>query len=78
MVNNIASTGLAGIQAGINTAGQAAQSIASASTRDAEASSKDITTAAVELKQAEQQVQASAKVVKSADEMLGTVIDTLA
>ncbi len=83
MVNSILSTGLQGVQSGVGTVQRAAEDIVSATTTDPETASGDdalanITEAAVSLKQGEQQVQASAAVVKTADEVLGTLLDTTA
>lgn len=82
MVDSILSTGLQGVQNGLTTTRNAAQDIATATTVDftqeAETGTdvtSDITTAAVELKIGEQQVKASAAVIRTADEILGTVID---
>ena len=82
MVDSVLSVGLQGVQNGLATTYQAAQDIASATTtekskdapngRDVTA---DITTAVVELKVGEHQVKASAAVIKTADEMMGTLID---
>ncbi|MCR8922395.1 hypothetical protein NO559_06400 [Dasania sp. GY-MA-18] len=92
-MNPVLSTGLAGIQAGQNSAQSAAQKIASASvttptdteavdavneaTAPASSGLDAITEGAVELLRSEQQVQASAAVVQTADETLGTLIDTV-
>ncbi|MGK0500162.1 MAG: hypothetical protein ACJAYG_001809 [Oceanicoccus sp.] len=87
MVDSVLSSGLQGIQAGIGQARQAAQDIADATvaptSNDATGpASKDpvraIAEAAVALRVSEQQVQASAAVVKTADEVLGTILDTKA
>ena len=48
------------------------------SAADAAGGLNDLTEGAVQLIQSEQQVQASAAVVRTADETLGTLIDTLA
>ena len=50
----------------------------SVSATDATGGLNDLTEGAVQLVQSEQQVQASAAVVRTADETLGTLIDTLA
>lgn len=68
------STGLQGLQAGIGRTNQAAGEIARAGTTG----EGDLATSIVDLKIGEQQVKASAAVLRTADEMLGTLIDTLA
>ncbi len=89
MVDSILSAGLQGAQSGIATARRAAEDIASAAapitppvtssdnTESADTTA-DITEAIVELKVGEQQVKASAAVIKTADEVLGTLVDTTA
>ena len=83
MIDSILSVGSQGIQNGLNTARQAAEDIATATTTPvAETSDQslttDITEAAVELKLGEQQVQASAAVVRTADDVLGALLDVTA
>jgi len=91
LVNSILSTGLQGVQSGVDTVQRAAEDIVSATTigleagleADPETASGDdalanITEAAVSLRRGEQQVQASAAVVKTADEVLGTLLDITA
>ncbi len=86
MIDSLLSTGVQGIQSGLNRAQQAAEDIASATTAPTVedsatvASTTDVTQniaeAAVDLKIGERQVQASAAVVKTADEVLGTLVNT--
>lgn len=71
-VNSVLSTGIQGVQAGISRANQAAGEIARAGTTD---QNGDLLTPIVNLKISEQQVKASAAVIKAADEMVGTLID---
>lgn len=71
---SILSTGLQGVQKGLQQASRAAEQVAKASTVDV--GETDLTGAAVELAQAKLQVQASIMVAKRADEMLGTLLDT--
>jgi glutamine synthetase len=82
VVDSVLSAGLQGIQSGVNAARQAAEDIGRATTTatstDNDEVAEDITEAAVELKISERQVQASATVVKTADEVLGTLLDTSA
>ncbi len=78
-------TGVAGVQAGLQRAERAAADIARVSIEssgDNIAGSNDdiidIAESAVSLIEAKNQVQASAKVISVADEMLGTLLDTIA
>ena len=83
MVDSVLSVGLQGIQAGVASANQAARDIAAATTVEfpqdpataTTDSTVDITTAAVALKASEHQVAASAAVIRTADEMIGTLVD---
>jgi hypothetical protein len=70
MSNSILSIGNQGIQSGLSRANQAASAIARGGDENG-----DLTTSMVDLKTSEIQVKASAAVVKSADDMIGTVID---
>ncbi|PVZ15692.1 MULTISPECIES: flagellar basal body rod C-terminal domain-containing protein [unclassified Pseudomonas] len=83
--NSLYSTGLSAIQAGLSQADGAARQIASQATdfqdqrlRGADRSNQDMATSMVSLVQAQQQVQAGAKVEKATDEALGRLIDTWA
>ncbi len=67
--------GLQGIQRGLADAQSAAQRIAQP---NLEAGAAGLTEAAVDLLEAEVQVKASARVVDSAHETIGTLIDALA
>jgi len=71
-VTSVLSTGVQGVQAGMNRANQAAGDIARFGTTE---QNGDLATPLVDLKVSEQQVKASAAVIKSADEMMGTLID---
>ncbi|MDB6061295.1 MAG: hypothetical protein JWM78_1398 [Verrucomicrobiaceae bacterium] len=70
-INSVLSTGVQGLQAGIQRTNQAAGTIARAGTDE----NSDLTTPIVDLKRGEQQVKASAAVIKAADETIGTLID---
>jgi hypothetical protein len=70
MSNSILSVGTQGMQAGFARAAEAASSIARGGDDQG-----DLTTSLVDLKASEVQVKASAAVVKSADDMIGTLID---
>ena len=88
-MDSILSAGLQGVYSGQTIARNAAQDIATAAVSspgtpvDAEPPSapeapealEDLTTAAVELKVGELQVKASAAVIKTAEEVLGTIVD---
>lgn len=65
-INSVVSTGVHGVQLGIERANQAGERIARSGAENAEA---------VELRLGELQVKASAKVVEVGDSMLGSVID---
>lgn len=71
-VNSILSTGVQGVQAGMQRANRAAGEIARAGTS---AEGGDLATPIVDLKLSELQVKASAAVIKTADEVVGTLID---
>lgn len=77
MINSIISTGQQGLQQGVKRAEEAAQTVvSSANVRDGSAPLHSLSEAAVELKMAETQVVSSAAVVSTANEALGTLIDT--
>ena len=76
MINTALSAGVEGVRTGVNNAQQAAQTLASAGKK--EDGIDQMTEAVLELKASEQQVQASAEVIQTADEVLGTLIDTQA
>ena len=79
---NAFSSGLSGIQAGQRRVEQAASEIASntlptqAPTEAPPAQQADMAESLVGLMQGRNEVQASARVVETADEVLGTLIDT--
>ena len=84
VVDSILSVGLQGVHNGLAGAQKAAEDIASATTIDSSELATnengtdvtaDLATAAVELKVSEHQVKASAAVIRTADEMMGTLID---
>jgi flagellar hook protein FlgE len=86
VVESVLSTGLDGIKSGIGNAQQAAQDIASvATTADVNdstlpnsagpASVVSLTESMLQLQSSETQVQASAKVVETADKILGALLD---
>jgi flagellar hook protein FlgE len=69
-VGTVSQNALLGITKGLNQA-----SSASADQLNNEASNKDTTQALLELKQAEVQIQASAKVAQTAGDIIGSIID---
>lgn len=92
MPDSLLSLGTQGVNNGLTIARNAAADIASVATSspgtpvgaepptspEAPESLSDLTSAAVELKVGELQVKASAAVIKTADEVLGTIINTVA
>jgi len=79
MINSISGfqSALSGINRGMNALRQDAQVIASQGTIDAPSNQK-VTEAIVDLKSNSRQVEASAKVIKAQDEMLGALLDEMA
>jgi hypothetical protein len=80
MSGSILSTGIQGLQSGVNNARKAAEELTQAATIAADSSvgSENILQAIVALKVAENQVEASGAVVRAADEVLGSLLDTKA
>ncbi len=80
-VGSVLSIGVSGIQSGLQNAQKAAEDIVKVGMKPEAGTEKDalgdLTQAAVELKTSEIQVKASAEVVKTADKMMGAIIDTL-
>ena len=86
MINSILNTGLNGVQAGTRTLNEAAQDIASLNTAPESTAettpetaagngTNDLISALVDLKVGENQVRASAQVIQTGQETLGTLID---
>jgi hypothetical protein len=73
-VNSVLASGVQGLQLGISQANKAGANIARAGTTTS-GDNNDLTNSLVDLKSAEQQVKASAQVIKSADDTVGTLID---
>lgn len=72
-------TGISGIQRGIRGAAEAADSIAKTGIEPTNDNvTTDIAEAAVSLMQNEHLVKASARVVKAADDMIGSILDITA
>lgn len=79
-INTVLQNGVQGVQQGIDGAQRAASDIVRSGTVDGPAgsNSNDVVEAVVDLKLYERSVQASAQVVRTADEVLGTLLDTMA
>ncbi len=77
-VGSITYSAVAGINKGLNQANEASAKLASAEQSSNDKSNKDTTQALVELKQAEIQVQVSARVAQTAGDVIGSIIDITA
>ena len=77
-VNSVLNTGLHGIQKGFEGVEKAATEIVRAGVDGPAGSNADVVEPMIDLKLYERSVEASAQVVKPADEVLGTLLDTLA
>jgi|GEM_PF-1210770 len=78
MSNTLLQVGTAAMQAGMQQAGQAAAEIAAAAAEIAAVAKNNdasLNHSVVDLLQAEHQVKASAQLVKTADQMMGAMID---
>lgn len=73
MINSVLGSGLQGVQRGFSTVNQAADKIAKVDSSSDP--SGDLTESAVSLQQGKLQVQASAKVLETADRTIGSLID---
>ncbi len=69
------SAGIAGIQKGQEQLTQAAQQVASANTQRPVEPSQDLAKALTQEKEAQHQVEASTKVVDTANQTLGSLVD---
>ena len=77
-VNSALNTALQGFQEAQSRVNQAAHEIASQTVTDStvdSVDSKDLTTSLVELKVAEHDARANAKVIQTASDVLGTLLD---
>jgi len=70
-------SGLAGIYTGMNSIRKDAQVIASQNVSSV-TDTKDVTDALIDMKASQHQVEASAKVIETQDEILGTLLDEMA
>jgi hypothetical protein len=77
-VGSITYSAVAGINKGLNQANEASAKLASAEQSSTDQSNEDTTKALVELKQAEIQVQVSARVAQTAGDVIGSIIDITA
>ena len=79
-INSAIQTGVDGIQRNLEGVERSASEIVRAGAVDGAAgsNSNDVVEAVVDLRLYERSVEASAQVVRTADEVLGTLIDTLA
>ena len=75
-IGSVLNTGIQGVQAGVRGMEQSAQEIVKAGS--GENASGDFIEPIMDLKLYENSVEASTKVVKTADEMIGTLLDTMA
>jgi flagellar hook-associated protein FlgK len=76
MVDSVTGAGLLAVQRGQETAATASNRIARAGTTDRDGDGdNDLTRGAVELMESEHLVKAGAKVIKTADQMLGSLLD---
>ncbi|TJY60999.1 hypothetical protein E4T66_10185 [Sinimarinibacterium sp. CAU 1509] len=74
MISGATSTAVSSIYSGLKQFDAAAQAVASGGVSD----NRELTEALVSGQQARQQIEASAKVLSTADETLGTLIDRFA
>ena len=77
-VNSVLNTGLQGVQKGFEGVEKAASEIVRGGVDGPAGSNADIVEPLIDLKLYERSVEASAQVVKTADEVLGTLLDTMA
>jgi len=77
-VNSVLQTGLQGVQNGLEGVEKAATEIVRAGTVNGSTGSNDVVESIVDLKLYERSVKASAQVVRTADEVLGSILDTMA
>lgn len=73
-ISNVSLAGLAGIQKGLDNLNRDANGIAQSVTKGSQ-NTTDLAKSLVDLKVDQRQVEASAKVVKAVDDVLGSLID---
>ncbi|MCK4743259.1 MAG: hypothetical protein KAT25_05525 [Sulfuriflexus sp.] len=76
-INSVLSTGVQGIQRGLSGAREHAQQVASFGTTNQDASVSSLAEPLIGLRQDLAQVQASAKVVSTVDELLNSLLEDL-
>jgi flagellar basal body rod protein FlgG len=77
-VNAPLTSGLQGIQEGISGIEKSAAEIVRAGTVDGAEGANDVLEPIIELRLYQRAVEASSQVVRTADEVLGTILDTMA
>jgi flagellar hook protein FlgE len=77
-VNSVLDSGLTGVRQGIEGVEKAASDIVRAGTVDGADGTNDVIEPIIELRLYQRSVEASAQVVRTADEVLGTLLDTMA
>jgi len=77
-ISSIQQTGLEGIQRGLQGIEKSASEIVKAGTTDGASGAASFVEPIIELNLYERSIEASSKVVKVADEVLGTLLDTMA
>ncbi len=77
-INSVTSSALQGIQRGLQGLRRNASEIASAQSMKTESPPKDLTRSLVELHQNELYTSASIKTLETADQVIGTLLDTKA
>jgi hypothetical protein len=75
MISSVFTTGVQGVQNGLDQLNRSADQIAKANVPPEEGGPEEIYTPVVEQITGKQQVQASAKVVQAASDTLGSIID---
>jgi flagellar hook protein FlgE len=77
-VNSVLDSGLTGVRQGIEGVEKAASEIVRAGTVDGADGANDVIEPIIDLRLYQRSVEASAQVVRTADEVLGTLLDTMA
>lgn len=77
-INSLLQTGVQGVQASVKGMQGAATKIAQVGATDSGQSTSDLAASFIDLKLYERSAEASAKIVKTADTMLGVLLDTKA
>lgn len=77
-VNSVVESGLSGIRNGVEGVEKSAAEIARAGVVDGADGANDVLESIIELRLYQRSVEASSQVVRTADEVLGTLLDTMA